>query len=138
MPYGLLADLVVALHVGYVGYVILGELIILLGVLCRWQWVRNPWFRLTHFLAIGIVAFEAMFSIDCPLTIWEDKLRVLAGQNVTEGTFIGRFFHDLLFYEGPQWIFNACYIAFALLVLLTLVLAPPRWRRRSQATPAVA
>ncbi|MBY0524445.1 MAG: DUF2784 domain-containing protein [Gemmataceae bacterium] len=128
MPYGLLADLIVVIHVAYVSFVILGQLVIVIGALMRWGWVRNRWFRALHFLAIAIVAFEAMAGITCPLTDWEDDLRAAAGQDVTEGTFIGRFMHDVLFYDAPSSVFTACYITFAVLVLLTLVLVPPRWR----------
>ena len=42
MGYDLLADLVVAVHVGYVSYVVIGQAAILLGVLLRWNWVRRP------------------------------------------------------------------------------------------------
>ncbi len=129
MVYTLLADIVVAFHVVYVAYVILGELVILLGLAFRWDWIRNRWFRLTHLGAILIVAFEAVAGIPCPLTVWEDSLRVMAGETVTEGTFIGRIMHDLLFYHGPPWVFTTAYVSFALLVVVTLVLAPPRARK---------
>ena len=35
MWYGSLADLIVAIHVGYVGYVVVGQLIIWLGLACK-------------------------------------------------------------------------------------------------------
>jgi hypothetical protein len=130
MSYSLLADLVVALHVAYVGFVIAGELVILLGWLCRWGGVRNRWFRFSHLLAIAIVAFEAIFKIACPLTVWEDRLRAWDGKEVADGTFIGRLLHHLLFYQAPPWVFTLCYIGFALLVLATLFLVPPRWPPR--------
>src|SRR5262245_43142405 len=122
MSYAFLADLVVALHVAYVSFVVVGELAILLGWLCRWGWVRSPWFRLGHLLAIAIVAVESVFKITCPLTILEDRLRSWSGQEVTEGTFIGRALHNLLFYNAPTWVFTAAYIGFAMLVLLTWIL----------------
>lgn len=133
MIYTLLADLVVAVHVLYVAYVLVGELVILIGVARGWDWVRNRWFRLTHLAAIAVVAFEAMAGIECPLTIWEDQLRLLAGRPVTEGTFLGRVLHALLYYDGPSWVFTAAYISFAALVLATLVLAPPRRRQAAAA-----
>ena len=129
MFYTLLADLVVALHVFYVAYVLLGELVILFGLAFRWGWARNRWFRLTHLTAILIVAVEAMASVECPLTTWEDNLRAMGGQTVTEGTFIGRIMHGVLYYDAPPWVFTAAYISFAVLVLGTLFLAPPRWRK---------
>src|SRR5262249_30053427 len=46
--YKLAADLVVVVHFGYVSFVLVGQVLILLGVMCRWRWVRNPWFRWLH------------------------------------------------------------------------------------------
>jgi Protein of Unknown function (DUF2784) len=130
MWYGHLADLVVAVHVIYVGYVVVGLLVIWLGLVCKWSWIRNPWFRWTHLAAILLVAAEAALKIPCPLTEWEYNLRVLSGQTPEEGTFIGRLLHAVLFYHFPPWVFLILYFGFALLVLGTFVLAPPRWRRR--------
>jgi hypothetical protein len=131
MWYSFLADVTVGAHLAYVLFVILGQLVIVVGVLCKWGWVRNLWFRVLHLLAIVFVAFEAIIDMECPMTVWERELRAAAGQEVNEGSFIGRLMHDLLFYEGPPWVFTTCYIAFALLVLATFVLAPPRWRKQS-------
>jgi heme A synthase len=95
----------------------------------RWQWIRNPWFRWTHLLAIVLVALEALWGIDCPLTVWEGELRRLAGQEVANDTFVGRCLDALIFYEAPSWFLNTLHVGFALLVLGTLVLIPPRRRR---------
>jgi hypothetical protein len=129
-----LADAVVALHAAYVGFVVLGFVLILLGGLLGWQWVRNWWFRLAHLAAITFVAFEAIIGMDCPLTVWEADLRRAAGQEVTEGTFIGRYLHELIFFNWPEWVFTILYLGFALLVLATLYLVPPG-RKRPGATP---
>ena len=77
--YRLTADAVVLVHFSYVAFVVVGLLAILLGLVCRWGWVRNVWFRLLHLLAILIVAAEAVCEITCPLTTWEQHLRTLAG-----------------------------------------------------------
>jgi hypothetical protein len=137
MWYGFLADLVVAIHVGYVGYVVVGQLIIWLGLACKWSWVRNPWFRWTHLLAILLVAGEAAFNIMCPLTAWEANLRRLAGQTATEGTFVGRLLDNVLFLDLPLWVFPILHISFAVLVLGTFVLAPPRMKRRTDPSSAL-
>lgn len=129
-----LADLIVVVHAAYVGFVVLGQVAIPVGAWLGWGWVRNRWFRLLHLAAIGFVAAEAIVGMTCPLTIWEDELRRAAGQSVEEGTFIGRWMHYLLFYEGPEWVFTLLYIGFALLVLLTLFLIPPRWRSNPAGT----
>jgi hypothetical protein len=105
----------------------------------RWQWARNPWFRLTHLLAIAIVAYEAVMGIRCPLTVWEEQLRELAGQPFDSGqTFLGRLFHDLLFYEGlPDIFFTVLYISMFVIVLQGIIMYPPRmFRIRRMPSPA--
>jgi hypothetical protein len=129
MWYAFLADAVVALHVSYVSFIVLGLLVVWVGFLLKWGWIRNLWFRSAHLLAIGLVALEAAFRIDCPLTVWESNLRRAAGQDVQEGTFIGRLLHELIFYDAEPWLLNMIHIGFLLLVVATLFAVPPRWRR---------
>lgn len=130
MVYAFWADVIVALHAAYVGFVVVGELIIVVGALCRWRWVRNPWFRLVHLAMIAIVAYEALFHINCPLTDWEYALRDLAGQQTGTETFMGRIVH-FLFLDGDNpwdpWVYEALHVGFGTLVLGTLLLVPPRW-----------
>ena len=139
MWYGYLADLVVGIHVMYVGYVLVGQLAIIVAAPFRWEWARNPWFRFSHLLAIGIVAYEALNDIRCPITIWEEKLRLLAGQDIAAGqSFMGRLFHDLLFYPNlPEIFFNTLHVAMFVLVVQGLVMFPPRWFRTRRSEPAM-
>jgi polyferredoxin len=132
--YIIVADLVVVLHIGYVAFVILGELAILLGILLRWNWIRNRTFRLAHVAAIVVVVAESWCGITCPLTNWENSLRDLGGQTVEEGDFIARWVHSVLFYRADPWVFTTIYSVFGALVILSWILAPPRWR--SVAVPA--
>ena len=156
MIYRLLADLIVIVHVAYVGFVLLGLLLILLGLYCRVQgtvildgaaWLRNCWlwraarnftFRMLHFLAMAIVGFEAMAGYTCPLTTWENDLRELGGQLTYEGeTFLGYWAHEILFYDAPTELFNQIYIWFTVLLLVILIVVPPRLPRfRRSAAPA--
>jgi hypothetical protein len=131
MWYGIAADLIVAVHVGYVAYVILGQLAILIAAPMKWQWARNPWFRFTHLTAIAIVAYEALRGLRCPLTVWEEQLRALAGQSFNGSeTFMGRILHDLMFIENqPEIFFTTAYVAVLLLVVQGLIMYPPRWFR---------
>jgi Protein of Unknown function (DUF2784) len=125
--YGFLADLMVAIHVAYVSYVVFGQIAIWIGWACGRQFVRNFWFRATHLLAIAIVAFEEVFDIRCPLSVWEAQLRELAGQDVNGETFLGRLFHSLLFHDFERWAFTATHLAVFGVVALTIVLCRPRW-----------
>jgi hypothetical protein len=124
--------MVIALHVAYVSYVLFGQIAILLGLALHWGWVRNPWFRWTHLIAILIVAVEAVLDITCPLTTWEYNLRTLAGQQAAEGSFIGRLLRNVMFFDASPWVFTSCYLGFALLVAVTFWLAPPRRRRQAR------
>ena len=134
MWYGYLADFVVFIHVLYVGYVVLGQVVIMLAAPFKAKWARNPWFRFSHLAAIAIVAWEALNDIRCPMTIWEEKLRALAGQDMNAGqSFMGRIFHDLLFYPDlPEIFFNTLHVAMFVVVVQGVLMYPPRWFRRSQ------
>jgi hypothetical protein len=135
LAYRLLADLIVVFHFAYVATVILGLVAVYVGALCGWSWIRNRWFRGIHLAMILFVVLEAWAGLTCPLTTWEQQLREWAGQSTYEGAFIANLVHDLLFYDGPPWVFTLCYTAFGALVVGTLFLVPPRWRTAPR-TPA--
>ncbi len=122
----MLADLIVMVHAAYVSFIVFGLALILIGVVLRWKWVRNPWFRAIHLIAIAIVVAEAIAGIPCPLTVWERELRQLGGQIGYQGDFIGYWTHQLLFYRAEPWVFTVVYLLFGLAVAAAFVLAPPR------------
>jgi Protein of Unknown function (DUF2784) len=138
MPWAkMLADLIVVFHASYVGFVVFGLLTILIGALLRWKWVRNFWFRALHLTAIGIVVLEALFGITCPLTDWEQRLRISAGEASYSGDFLGYWAHQLIFYDAEPWVFTMIYTLFGVAVLGAFVVAPPRLpgRNRGQSQP---
>ena len=109
--YAALADFIVAFHTLFVGFVVVGQLLIMIGLVCRWRWVRNPWFRVIHLLCIGVVAAEAACGVTCPLTTWERDLRALAGQTVNDSA-VGWFFNSILFFNMPRQFFTWIHIGF--------------------------
>ena len=124
---GFLADLVVLVHFGYLLFTVGGEIIILIGGLLSWKWVRNLSFRIIHLIAIVIVSLEAIIGAFCPITILEYQLRRRAGQEIEEEiSFVGRIVRNLLFYEFPPWVFTMLYVGFGILVILTMIFIPPR------------
>ena len=129
--YRILADVVVVVHFSYVAFVVFGQLAILIGVLARWNWVRNLTFRLSHLVAILVVVAESWLGITCPLTTWEKHLRTLAGEESDSDDFVVRWIRSLFFFDWEPWVFTLCYSIFGALVLLTLVLAPPRRKNRN-------
>jgi Protein of Unknown function (DUF2784) len=124
--YLLAADAVLSLHVLFVAFVVLGLLAIFAGAALSWAWVRNPVFRILHLLAIVVVAIQAWLGMVCPLTTVEMALRAKAGDVVYGGTFISHWLQELLYYEAPDWAFQVCYTAFALLVTISWPLVRPR------------
>ena len=140
--YHFLADAVLVVHATYVGIVVFGLVAILLGIVLRWRWVRNFYFRAVHFLMIALVAGESFIGFECPLTTLEDSLRTEAGQKVAPTSFVGRWCDALLFHrETPEWVFTVAYSLFAAAVLAVFILAPPerprwwRWPRRTTRPP---
>ena len=139
-----LGEAVVAIHFVYVGFVVVGLILVLVGAACRWQWVRNIWFRSIHLTMILIVVAEAIIQFQCPLTTWERDLKLAANMKAEEGGFIARWMHDVVIQDGTnwqedQWKFEIAYICFGGLVLLSFWLVPPCRRKKPvcSASPAL-
>jgi hypothetical protein len=124
--YSLLADAMLVTHVLFVVFVVLGLILVFVGGYLLWQWVRNPWFRVTHLLGIGVVVVQSWFGVICPLTIWEMELRLKAGETIYQGSFLTHWLGELLYLQAPWWIFVACYTVFGGLVLSSWFLVRPR------------
>src|SRR4051794_4279263 len=121
-----MANAVLLIHAGFVLFVVLGLVLIVLGGACRWPWVRNPWFRVTHVAAIGIVVAESWLGIACPLTTMEMTLRAQSGGPVYDESFITHWVRTLLFYEAPPWVFTVAYTAFAACVIASWIAVRPQ------------
>ncbi|WP_168016868.1 DUF2784 domain-containing protein [Halomonas salinarum] len=124
--YSLAADAILVVHAAFVVFVILGLALTLAGKPLGWQWVRNPWFRLAHLVAIGFVVLQAWLGALCPLTVWEMALRERAGDVVYSGSFVAYWLHQLLFYQAPAWAFVIVYTLFGGLVALSWLWVRPR------------
>ena len=133
-----LADALVVLHATYVSFVVFGLAAILMGIVFRWSWVRNIWFRAIHLTAIAIVVGESIMGVPCPLTVWEAQLRKTAGQTSYTGDFLGHWAHQLIFFRADTWVFTLIYTLFGLAVLAAFVVAPPRRSSRRDPSGHVA
>jgi hypothetical protein len=90
MPYRLLADLVVGVHVLFVGFVVAGGLLAL-----RW-----PWVAAAHLPAAVWGALIELRGGVCPLTPLENSLRASAGQAGYRGGFIEHYLMPVLYPTG--------------------------------------
>lgn len=124
--YLLAADAVLLVHALFVAFVVFGLVLILAGGGLHWVWVRNPWFRVTHVAAIGVVVVQSWLSVMCPLTNLEMEFRNRAGETVYPGSFIGHWLENLLYYEAPAWVFVVCYTVFGALVVASWFWVRPR------------
>jgi Protein of Unknown function (DUF2784) len=118
MTYRWLADLVLVLHAGFVGFVMLGGLLVL-------RWPRVAWVHLP------VVAWGAGIEFAggiCPLTPLENHWRRLAGEAGYGGGFVE---HYLLAALYPDGLTRTVQVALGLLVLgLNAALYARVWRRR--------
>jgi polyferredoxin len=129
LPYQLLANATLILHVAIVAFVVGGLVLIIAGNLCAWRWVNAMWFRLAHLAAIAIIVAEAWFGAVCPLTSLEIWLRGKARTTTYTGSFIEYWLQRILYYEAPSWVFTVGYSLFGLVVVVTWWYFPPRFRR---------
>ena len=128
----LLADIIAIIHLGYVIFVILGFILIVVGIILKWRWIRNLWFRMIHLAAIAGVALEAILGINCPLTILEFSFRYGDVPSDRRVSFVGELVDSILYYDAPAWLFAIIYVGFALLVTITFIMAPPKRRGRKE------
>ena len=136
VPYQLLADVVLSLHVAIVAFVIGGLVVVVAGNFLAWHWVNALWFRLAHLAAIAIVVAESWFGVICPLTSFEMWLRAKAGETTYAGSFVEHWLQRILYYEAPPWVFTVAYSLFGLLVAASWWYFPPKFRRRTHETGA--
>ena len=122
----LAADAILLLHALIVTFVVAGLILLFVGKVRRWCWVRNPWFRVIHLLAISVIVVQSWFSVICPLTTFEMALRSRAGETVYTGSFIAHWLERFLYYQAPPWVFIVCYTAFAALVVGSWFWVSPR------------
>jgi hypothetical protein len=124
--YRLAADILLLLHVMVVLFIVGGLLLIIAGGAWGWSWVRNPWFRVAHLIAIAVVVAQSWAGAICKLTVWEQALRQRAGDAAYAGSFIVHWLDKLLYYQAPAWVFVLCYTLFAMLVAVAWYRVRPR------------
>jgi hypothetical protein len=90
LTYGLLADMVVLLHAGFVLCVVFGGLLV-------WRWPALAWIHLPA--AVWGIAIEWAGAV-CPLTPLENQLRRLSGQEPYAGDFVARYVVPVLYPAG--------------------------------------
>ena len=120
------ADIVLLMHTSFVLFVVIGLILIFIGKVYRWVWIRHFWLRIAHLVAIGFVVIQSWFGVICPLTTLEMALRAQAGEATYRGAFISHWLEALLYYEAPVWAFAVCYTIFGAMVVGSWFWVHPR------------
>lgn len=113
-----LADIVLAFHFGIALFITLGLLLIPLGFIYSWSWIRNRRFRQIHAGLMLFVAIETVFAITCPLTVLEAQLR----QTTAPQSFWAYQLNQLLYWDLPPSFFVGLYLLCSIWVVYL-------WRR---------
>ncbi len=124
--YAVSADVLLVSHVLFVLFIVAGLALVLVGKSFEWTWVRNPWFRTAHLVAMAVVALQSWFGVICPLTTWEMALRERAGDVTYSGSFVAHWLDAMLYYQAPAWVFAVGYTLFAVIVVSSWFWVRPR------------
>lgn len=120
MPFSLLADAVVVLHLAFVGFVVLGGLLVL-------RWPKVAWL---HVPAAIWGAWIELAGWICPLTPLENRLRGEAGQTGYATSFVEHYLVPVLYPSALtrelQWMLGGAVIAVNAAVYVVV------WRRRAR------
>lgn len=118
MPYQILADWVLAVHLAVVVFVVGGALAVVIGNRIAWIWVNHWRFRLAHLAAVVVIVLHSWLGQLCPLTVLESWLRLQASAQAYEKSFIEHWVQRLIYFEAPFWVFALIYTVFAAVVVL--------------------
>ena len=117
-----LADIVLAFHFSIALFITLGLLLIPLGFIYSWSWIRNRRFRQIHAGLMLFVAIEAVFAITCPLTVLEAQLR----QTTAPQSFWAYQLNQLLYWDLSPSFFVGLYLLCSIWVVYLWRRIPPR------------
>ena len=119
----ILAEAILAAHLAIILFNLFGLIVVPLGAICGWRFVRVRWWRLLHLVSLAAVAAQAVFGHACFLTIWQASL---TGATGLPTPLIMGWVNRLISWPLPIWVFAALYILVFGYALALLWLVPPR------------
>jgi len=127
------ADCILFIHFAFVIFIVFGILLIWIGYFAGWNVVRNAKFRVCHIFAMGFVLFESVISMICPLTLWENRLRIKGeGEWQYDATFMHEWIHTLLYYDFSAQTFTIIYTMVFFFILFAFWIIPPEFKKQKQ------
>lgn len=129
MLYSLAADALLVVHFWFIGFVVLGGLLVL-----KWRWLV--------FLHLPAAAWGALIEFLgwlCPLTPWEQQLRRAAGESGYDTSFLEHYLMPLIYpanlHYDMQIVLGSFVIIINLLIYGWLGLRRMRQRQGLEAPP---
>jgi len=105
MLYGIIADIVVLIHLSFILFAVLGGVLIV-----WWRWI--VWLHIPAIMWAIWIEFSGGI---CPLTPLENWLRIKAGQGGYEGDFVATYLLPLLY---PAGLTRKIQIVLAMMVIV--------------------
>jgi hypothetical protein len=118
-----LAHSVLAIHFAIIIFNVVGLIVIPLGGLLGWPFVRERIWRILHLVSWGAVALQAVAGRACFLTDWQHEL---AGGEGNAAPLIARIVNAVIYWPLPLWVFAIIYAAIFALVLGLFWIVPIR------------
>lgn len=118
-----LSHLVLAIHFGLIIFNVVGLIVIPLGGLFGWSFVRERIWRILHLVSWGAVALQAVAGRACFLSDWQYEL---AGGKGDADPLIARIVNAVIYWPMPLWVFTMIYAAIFALVLGLFRIVPVR------------
>jgi Protein of Unknown function (DUF2784) len=118
----ILVEAILAVHLAIILFNLFGLIVVPLGAICSWPFVRVRWWRVLHLVLLGTVALQAVFGRACILTLWQDAVATGAA-NPTP--LIMGWVNRMIYWPLPIWVFAALYLLVFAYALALLWLVPP-------------
>jgi len=126
----LAANLIAVVHIAFFLFIVGGMVAIVAAIRKPIAWVRNPWFRIAHAMAIYIVLFEEATGLQCPLNVLQWGAREVATGTTEASAGVGGLLDFLLYHTISPLALDIMYWSFGALTLLMLWIVPPRFAKR--------
>jgi hypothetical protein len=118
-----LGQLVLAVHIVVIVFNVACLVLVPVGAVRGWRFVRLRWLRLLHLGSLAVVAAQAVLGRACFLTDWQDGL---TGGGASD-PLIMRWVNGLIYWPLPMWVFTALYVTvFAYVMALWWWVRPER------------
>lgn len=125
MIYKILADIIVVVHFAWILFMLVGFIFTLRGLFYK-EFFDRWLFRTLHLFGIIYVSLLAILGKYCPLTIWENILRLKYDPNLTyAGSYIIHYVEKLVYPDINPLVIRIPTTFIVVFTILFFILKPP-------------